>query len=188
MITIPDLVNAVSGSTAAYLALLRKNGNGRQEHQAWNVRESVRKLVLIDNETWPMIACTIDTNQKLITDSGAYFVSSEQPGTEILAQILSYDPKTGHAELAVKTLPAGESGRLIIDFTWLIERCLRWLETNGPRISNPFLLPLQPTETLQSDAVGSSLSHEQTTAISSLLQHPVAYVGGRREQGRPDMF
>lgn len=184
MISTSDLINAVSASTAAYLRLLRDNGKGRQPHPAWDVRESPRKQTLIDNETWPVVRCKLQPRQQLFTDSGAIFISDDQPGTEILARILTYDPKTGATELAVKSLPGGPKGNVIIDFTWLVERTLKWLQTNGSKISNPFLHAPRSAAAIQIHPSGPALSAEQTKAMQTLLRNPVAYVWGPPGTGK----
>jgi len=184
MIANSALVNTVSASTAAYLALLRTNGRGRQPHRAWDVRESPRKQTMIDNETWPVVGCKLDSRQQLFTDAGVLFVSDDQPGTEILARILTYDPKTGATELAVKSLPVGAKGNVIIDFTWLVERAFKWLQTNGSKISNPFLHAPRSAAAIPFNPSGPALSAEQTKATETLLRNPVAYVWGPPGTGK----
>jgi hypothetical protein len=184
MIAIAQLIDTASQSTASYLALLTQAGKGETRHSASNVRPSPKNIALIGNQSWPVILCELPNYQKFPPDSGAIFVSSSHPGKQIGAQILAYDSRSGRTEIAVEEIPSGEEGELVIDFKWLIKRCLDWLTKNGSNISNPFLLPARHSVQNRSALSHVSLSDEQSDAIQSLLSKPVGYVWGPPGTGK----
>ena len=184
MIAIAQLINTASQSTASYLALLTQAGKGETRHSASNVRPSPKNVALIGNQSWPVILCELPKHEKFPPDSGAIFVSSSHPGNQIGAQILDYDSRSGRTEIAVEEIPFGEQGELVIDFKWLIKRCLDWLTKNGSNISNPFLLPTHHSVQIRSALSHVSLSDEQSCAIQSLLSKPVGYVWGPPGTGK----
>ena len=184
MIAIANLINTASQSTASYLALLTQAGKGQARHRASNVRPSPKKVALIGNQSWPVILCELPKHEKFPPDSGAIFVSSSHPGKQIDAQILDYDRRSGRTELAVEEIPSGQEGELVIDFKWLIKRCLDWLTKNGSNISNPFLLPSRLSDQIRPALSHVSLSGEQSDAIQSLLSKPVGYVWGPPGTGK----
>lgn len=184
MIAIAQLIDTASQSTASYLALLTKSGKGETRHPASNVRPSPKSVALIGNQSWPVILCELPKHEKFPPDSGAIFVSSVHPGKQIGAQILDYDNRSGRTEIAVEEMPHGEEGELVIDFKWLIKRCLDWLTKNGSSISNPFLLPTRHSVQIRSELSHVILSEEQSDAIQSLLSEPVGYVWGPPGTGK----
>lgn len=184
MIPIPNLIDAATKSTAEHLSLLRQAGKGLARYPALNVAPSPRSVSLIGNRTWAVIQCDLPRHENFPPDSGAILVSSARPGTQIGAQILAYDRRSGRAEIAVEEIPSGKVGELIIDFKWLIERCLTWLTKNGGRITNPFLLPSHPVDTSEIASNHITLSDEQLDAIKSILTNPVGYVWGPPGTGK----
>jgi hypothetical protein len=184
MIAIAQLIDTASQSTASYLALLTQAGKGATRHSASNVRPSPKNVALIGNQSWPVILCELPKHEKFPPDSGAIFVSSHNPGKQIGAQVLAYDSHSGRTEIAVEEIPHGEEGELVIDFKWLIKRCLDWLTKNGSNISNPFLLPARHSVQSRTALSHVSLSDEQTDAIQSLLSKPVGYVWGPPGTGK----
>ncbi|MEF8729928.1 MAG: AAA domain-containing protein [Accumulibacter sp.] len=120
---------------------------------------------------------------KLPSESAAVLKTDEDPGREIKVQILAYDGQSGHAELAAETQPRGRFGTLTVDFKWLIERCLSWLQLNGAALKNPLLLPM-PTLPPGLDVAIAGLSPEQADAARSLLSQPAAYVWGPPGTGK----
>lgn len=184
MIAIPDLINAASKSTARYLDLLTQAGKGGANHAATNVRPSPKRTTLIGNETWPVILCDLPKHERFPPDSGAVFVPANHPGTQIGAQILDYDSRSGRAEIAVELLPPDKDGLLVIDFKWLIKRCLDWLMKNGRNVSNPFLLPAGSAFEMRFASGAVALSDEQSEAITSLLSHSAGYVWGPPGTGK----
>lgn len=98
-------------------------------------------------------------------------------------QILKYDWHSGATVLAAEKPPQGEEGNLIIDFTWIVERCLNWLQTKGTSLKNPFLrnAPQLP-ETFH--LVKDALSNEQAEAAECLLSNMAAYVWGPPGTGK----
>lgn len=184
MIAIAQLINTATQSTASYLGLLTQAGKGEQSHPATNVRPSPKYAALIGNQSWPVILCDLPKHQKFPPDSGAIFKSSSHPGKKIGAQILDYDSHSGRTEIAVEEIPPGQEGELVIDFKWLIKRCLDWLMKNGSNISNPFLLPTVHSVTIRPASSHIALSDEQANAVQSLLANPVGYVWGPPGTGK----
>ena len=184
MIAIPDLIDTASKSTARYLDLLTQAGKGGKTHTATNVRPSPKRTTLIGNKSWPVIECDLPKHERFPPDSGAVFVPTNHPGRRIEAQILDYDRRSGRAEIAVEVLPPDKEGLLVIDFKWLIKRCLDWLMKNGRNVSNPFLLPAGLDFPIRHASGAVALSDEQSKAITSLLSHPAGYVWGPPGTGK----
>ncbi|MFM2199664.1 MAG: hypothetical protein RLZZ505_3096 [Verrucomicrobiota bacterium] len=184
MIAIAQLIDTASQSTAGYLALLTQDGKGVARYSASNVRQSPKNVALIGNQSWPVILCELPKHENFPPDSGAIFVSCSHPGKQIGAQVLDYDRRTGRTEIAVEEMPSGKEGELVIDFKWLIKRCLDWLTKNGTNISNPFLLPTCHSVHFRSAVSHVSLSREQSDAKQSLLSNPVGYVWGPPGTGK----
>lgn len=82
----------------------------------------------IENKAWPVIIRVLPRRLKFPPDSGATLVLNSQPGRAIPVQILSYDPNSGDAEIAVEEDPLDATGHLIIDFRWLIRQGKRNLD------------------------------------------------------------
>lgn len=184
MIAIPQLINAASKSTAGYLDILTQAGKGVARHRASNVAQSPNQVTLIGNQTWPIIQCELPKHENFPPDSGAIFVPANHPGKQISAHILAYDRRSGRAEIAVEEMPSDKDGELVIDFKWLIKRCLDWLTKNGSKISNPFLLPSRSLGNVRHVSSHVSLSDEQSEAINSLLSNSAGYVWGPPGTGK----
>ena len=184
MIEIPQLINAACQSTTMYLGLLTQSGKGVTRHRASNVTPSPKESALIGNQIWPVIQCRLPKHENFPPDSGAIFVPTNNPGIQIGAQILAYDRRSGLAEIAVEEIPTGKDGELVIDFKWLVQRCLDWLTKNGRSISNPFLLSPRVAVQIQPVSSHVSLSDEQCDAIKSLLTNSTGYVWGPPGTGK----
>ena len=184
MIKIPKLVNTASQSTNQYLKLLTQAGKGEERHLVSSITPSPKSLALIGNQTWVVVDCELPKNESFPPDAGAAFVPTNHPGTRIGAQILAYDRRSGRAELALVEMPPDQIGELVIDFKWLIERCLTWLKKNGSHISNPFLSQSHLSIQVRPESSKAILSEEQIQAVKSLLANPVGYVWGPPGTGK----
>lgn len=131
------LVEAAVASTEAYLAALRLANQGVEVHRASYIASAASVPHLIDQKIWQGVRCQLPCRLKLPPESAAVLKTDEQPGREIKVQILAYDWRRGHAELAAEAQPRGHSGTLTVDFKWLIENSLAWLQLNGAALKNP---------------------------------------------------
>ena len=177
------LVEAAVVSTKAYLDALRLAKKGVEVHRARYIASAASVPHLIEQKMWQVLRCQLPCRLKLPPESAAVLKTDEQPGREIKVQILAYDGRSGHAELAAEAQPRGRSGTLTVDFKWLIEKCLAWLQLNGAALKNPLLLPM-PKVPPGLDVASAGLSREQADAARSLLSQPAAYVWGPPGTGK----
>jgi len=109
--------------------------------------------------------------------------TNQEPARLIKARVLAYERKTGLMELAVEHVPSGVDGHITIDFTWLVERCLKWLELNGATIKNCFCFPDQTEESFIFTP-SDEMSDEQTSAVDNILRKFVSYTWGPPGTGK----
>lgn len=177
------MIDTLTQSTKAYLCLLEGAQGGTQRHFASLIELIPNGFELIENRAWPVITCVLPHHLKFPVDSGATLVPTGHPGRGIAAQILAYDPKDGHAKIAVEENPPDATGHLVIDFKWLIKRLIQWLEIHGTNIGNPFRCAGHPSSLGDFSNVGA-MSDEQIASVNNLLVNPVGYVWGPPGTGK----
>ena len=177
------MIDTLTQSTKAYLALLEQTQGGTERHLASHIEMIPDGFEPIENRAWPVITCVLPHHLKFPLDSGATLVPTGHPGRGIPAQILAYDPTSGRAKIAVKENPPDATGHLVIDFKWLIRRLIQWLEIHGTNIGNPFRLAGHPPAISEFSNVGE-MSDEQIASAGNLLGNPVAYVWGPPGTGK----
>lgn len=177
------MIDTLTQSTKAYLALLEKTKGGTVRHFASRISFVANRFESIENRAWPVINCVLPHHLKFPLDSGASLVPTGHPGRAIPAQILAYDPKTGLAELAVEEDPHDATGHLVIDFKWLIKRLIQWFERHGANIENPFCFS-GPSPAISEFSKVGAMSAEQIASARNLLVNPVAYVWGPPGTGK----
>lgn len=168
------LVEAAVASTEAYLAALRLANLGVEVHRASYIASAASVPHLIEQRIWQGVQCQLPCRLKLPPESAAVLKTDEQPGREIKVQILAYDWRSGHAELAAEAQPRGHSGTLTVDFKWLIENSLAWLQLNGAALKNPLLLPMRVLGTVYvirtaGHSVGAVQAFRRSFVIGRLL-------------------
>ncbi len=177
------MIDTLKKSTESYLELLAQTAGGIVRHDASCIARIPDRFAPIENKAWPVIICVLPRRLKFPPDSGATLVPNSQPGRAIPVQILSYDPNSGNAEIAVEEDPLDATGHLIIDFKWLIRRLLQWLTQHGTNIGDPFRCTSHPPAFGELFQVGT-LSDEQIASVGNLLGNPVAYVWGPPGTGK----
>ena len=177
------MIDTLTQSSKAYLALLEGGNGGNQSHPASKINLIPNVFEFIENKAWPVITCKLPPKLKFSPDSGATLVPSNHPGRAIPIQILEYDPPSGFAKIALEENPQDSTGQLVIDFKWLIIRLIQWLEKHGTNVGNPFQLAGHARAQTEFSNVGA-MSDEQIASVKNLLGNAVAYVWGPPGTGK----
>lgn len=180
---VAEMIDTLTESTKAYLALLERSNAGTLRHPVSRIQILPDTYKSIENAAWPVITCTLAARLKFQPDSAATLVPTSHPGRAIPIQILSYNSASGAARLAAQSAPPDTTGHLIIDFKWLLDRLIQWLEKRGTSIANPFQLAGHLPEICET-AGTQTMSDEQLASAASLLENPVAYVWGPPGTGK----
>ena len=178
-----QMINTLTQSSNAYLALLQQTQGGTERYLASHIALLPNGFEPIENRAWPVITCILPHHLKFRVDSCASLVPTGHPGRAIPAQILAYDPQSGHAKMAVEESPPDATGHLVIDFKWIIERLIQWLTKNGANIENPFRFADGPPALVEFSNVGE-MCDEKIASVRNLLGNPVAYVWGPPGTGK----
>lgn len=177
------MIDTLTQSTRSYLALLSRSNTGTLRHPVCRITPLPDTFKSIENAAWPVITCSLPAGLKFHPDSGATLVPTTHPGRAIPIHILSYNSASGVARLAAHSIPADTTGHLIIDFKWLLERLIQWLEKHGASIANPFQLAGHHPQ-IHETVGNETISAEQLESVTSLLANPVAYVWGPPGTGK----
>jgi len=197
---VQEIVQAARNSTEKYLDFLRKNDRGIDKYTVDQLIE-IPQLLLIEGKTQYQYLCRLPCRLRIHSDSSAVYVPREDPARQIPVYIVSYDRRSGRTKLASQEkissqggqLSQGETltngGKLIIDFRWLIRRCLEWFEERGGQVVSLDNLDVrkkvewETAEKLISE-VPDPPSSEQWAAIKTILCNDLSYVWGPPGTGK----
>ncbi|MBU0606441.1 MAG: AAA family ATPase [Armatimonadetes bacterium] len=179
-----DIVNAAAESTKQYLAFLRDNGGGVQPHRAENIRAATEASLFLENTVWSSYQCDVPKHLTIRPDSAATLRVHASPGSEMEIRILEYDRRTGQTQFAARTPVLGKTGEIIIDFRWLVQRCLDWLEQRGPSIADIAKIAPRPPGAADLSLLNEGLSDDQREAIRTILTSALSYVWGPPGTGK----
>jgi len=179
-----DVVNAVVKSTERYLEHLRREKRGEDKHPAERVLPKKGEDSYFEGSRWRVYCCTLPSHLDVRSDSSATFVSHMAPGEQIEIRILDYDRRSGNLTFAARQEVPGETGDIVIDFRWLVQRCLEWFQNRGASI--PALTAIQGWAILglNSFAPERVLSDMQNEAVHAILTSGLSYVWGPPGTGK----
>ena len=179
-----DVVNAVVKSTERYLEHLRREDLGVEKHRAERVLPKKGEDSYFEGSRWRVYCCTLPSHLDVRSDSSATFVSHMAPGEPIEIRLLDYDRRSGNSTFAARQEVPGETGDIVIDFRWLVQRCLEWFQNRGASI--PALTDIQgwPIPGLNSFAPKRALSDKQNEAVHAILTSGLSYVWGPPGTGK----
>jgi hypothetical protein len=180
---VAQVINAAAESTEKYLAFLTQSKTGRTTHEARGISRIQDSSTLLENVVWDIYRCTLPLHQTILSDSSATLIPDAVPGKEIEVRILNYDRRTGETILALRESVPSAKGKVVIDFRWLVRRCLDWFRDRGSSIPNITEIQSRPPKTIEFE-VGSHLSEEQRSAIRTMLTNGLSYVWGPPGTGK----
>jgi predicted nucleic acid-binding Zn-ribbon protein len=178
------IVNAATASTKKYLAFLIENEANLERHRANNICSVEDQTLLLENSIWIKYQCELPQHRTIRSDSSATLIDYAAPGSKIEIHILEYDRRTGKTEFASQTPVHGTTGDIVIDFRWLVQRCLEWLQQRGSSVSaitkiKPYK-PANPNPLVMNEC----LSNEQCEAIKTVLSTGLSYIWGPPGTGK----
>lgn len=178
------IVNAAAKSAKQYLAFLHKNRAGVEMHRAKDIRLAENSSFLLENATWSIYYCELPKHLTVRSDSSATLKADAAPGSEIEIRILEYDRRTGQTEFASCVVVLGKTGGIVIDFRWLVQRCLEWLERRGSSVAEIKEIASCPPGDLKLLVGNDGLSNEQREAITTVLTSGLSYICGPPGTGK----
>ena len=175
------VVNAVVVSTQKYLQLLINQNGGRSQYNAAQVQPQGE--IFFEDARWIAYQCKLNRFLSIRSDSSATFIPDSQPGTSIEIYLIDYNRKNGETRFAAKTgLPNG-NGRIVIDFRWLVKRCLDWYRSKGSSVAE--VESVAKTGTGQSDyEQAEGQSTDQFHAVQTIMTEGMSYVWGPPGTGK----
>ena len=179
-----DVVNAVVKSTERYLELLRREKRGVDKHRAERVLPKKGEDSYFEGSRWRVYCCTLQSHLDVRSDSSATFVSHMAPGEQIEIRVLDYDRHSGSTTFAARKEVLGETGDIVIDFRWLVQRCLDWYQNCGASIPEVTAIQGWPILGLNSFAPKRALSDMQNEAVHAILTSGLSYVWGPPGTGK----
>jgi archaellum component FlaC len=106
------------------------------------------------------------------------------PGEQIEIRILDYDRHSGTTTFAARKEVPGETGDIVIDFRWLVQRCLEWFQNRGASIPEVTAIQGWPVVGVNSFAPEGEFSDKQIEAVRTILTSRVSYVWGPPGTGK----
>lgn len=177
----PDVVNAVVKSSNKYFNFLSQQGLGIKGHNATNIHK-IEYATLLENELISTYSCNLPANVSIRSDSSATLILDETPGDEIEIRIIDYDRRTGQTKFATKHPIEGNMGKIIIDFRWIIRRCIEWYKSKGNNL--PEITDFSGMNTQQDIINDNNLTNEQNEAVRTVLTSGLSYIWGPPGTGK----
>ncbi len=181
-----DVVNAVVTSTEAYERFLRdqRMTGGVARHRAVNIQPCEDGNSLFENSQWQNYRCNLPPRLNIRSDASVTLIPDTAPEPGIEIWIREYDRRTGQAVFSAREPVQGNAGNVIIDFLWLVKRCLKWFRQRGATISdlNEFRSEIPATANVFLQPEG--ISNEQAGAIRMILERKLSYIWGPPGTGK----
>jgi len=180
----PDIVNAVVQSTTQYLQYLNEHGMGESRHLANHIVIRDGEDSFIGNAKWKTYSCSLPPHLTVRADSAATLLPNLAPGREIEVRLLEYDRRTGATLFATQSEIPGRSGNIIIDFRWIIRKCLYWYECHGSNLPRFDDCPAWRSITLDDNPAMTELSAAQQAAVRTMMTSGISYIWGPPGTGK----
>jgi hypothetical protein len=129
-------VSAVVKSTQRYLEFLNESNRGVERYGATSICSDDETSLLLENSIWSTYSCELPLGLRIRSDSSATLESEAAHVEDIEIRILEYDRRNGQTKFAARNPVPGETGFIVIDFRWLVRRCLEWYQQRGSSISD----------------------------------------------------
>jgi len=199
---VQDVVIGAVESTERYLTFLRENNLGVDALPATGIRLSVGRRRWLENSNWQDYRCKLPQHLRLRPDSSATLIPHNAPAQELEIRIVEYDRQSGDTIFAIRDPVNCKTASVVVDFRWLVKRCLEWLQNNGTRVcpleelgAGPRgeNIPTNPPATGSRSSAAASvmspedqetMSEEQVAAVEAVLTEPLSYIWGAPGTGK----
>jgi hypothetical protein len=178
-----SVVEAVCESTERYLEFLRAQKQGNTHHDIHSIT-ALKDPLPLGGVLHFTYRGQLPLRLSVVQDSSATLILEPAPDKEIAIHILEYDRSNGRIEFASREPIVGEKGQFLIDYVWLVERCLKWYRNRGVTI--PLSLPaiIDGRLDVTAESLPAELSPEKLAAIQNLLGEPFSYIWGPPGTGK----
>lgn len=179
---VETLVKSVIGSTEKYILFLKENSRGVSRYDAHDIHQQIdNKEAFFENSVWQKYKCSLQPHLGIRPDP-ATFIPIDNPTTEIEIRILEYDRRTGLMSFAVKKQLTCTTGKIVIDFRWIIKRCLDWYNNRSALICD--IKEIKRYTEKGKYVQIPSMSDEQNEAVRTILSKPLSYIWGPPGTGK----
>lgn len=175
------VVEAAASATRLYLDFLAARGAGVERYPAQGIRPAAEEPLFLENTVWSTYSCELPKHLSLRTDSAAALAGS---GCGVEIRILDYDRRTGQAVFAAREPLPVDAREVVVDFRWLVQRCLDWLERNGPSIPDFETVASGAPAGFSPSPESEGLSVDQRTAVAAMLTSQLSYIWGPPGTGK----
>lgn len=177
------LADAVLKSTRQYLRFLDDQGLGVERHRASDIQPMDAGQQLFEGAVWYSYSCELPPGLRIRPDTAATLALEDSAATTLEIRILRYDRQSGATQFAAREPLSCSGGAVVVDFRWLIRRCLDWYTQRGSSICHITSIadPIPPPN-LPGRAAG--LSSDQEAAITTALSSSLSYVWGPPGTGK----
>ncbi len=178
-----SVVQAVCESTKRYLEFLREQRQGKTHHDI-SLITALKDPVPLGGVLHFTYTGQLPLRLSIVQDSSATLILEAAPDNEIAIHILAYDRSNGRIEFASCGPVVGEKGQFLIDYVWLIERCLKWYRNRGVTIPTSLPTIVHGRLDVTAESLPAELSPEKVAAIQTLLGEPFSYIWGPPGTGK----
>jgi predicted nucleic acid-binding Zn-ribbon protein len=183
-LTAREVVGAVTKSTQRYLEFLTRSDRGVEKHAAVNIHSNDGASLLLENSIWSTYSCELPLGLRISSDSSATLEHGAAHVEDVEIRILQYDRRDGQTKFAVRNPVSGETGFIVIDFRWLVRRCLEWYKLRGSSVCSITGVETPAQEIPAPSVSDAGLSSEQAEAIATMLTTSLAYIWGPPGTGK----
>lgn len=183
-LTAREVVSAVVKSTQRYLEFLNDSNRGVERYGVTSIRPDDGASLLLENSIWSTYTCELALGLRIRSDSSATLEPEAAHMEDIEIRILEYDRRNGQTKFAARESVPGETGFIVIDFRWLVRRCLEWYQKRGSSICDITGIATPTREIPDPSVSASGLSSEQAEAITTMLTTSLSYIWGSPGTGK----
>ena len=183
-LTAREVVSAVVKSTQRYLEFLNDSNRGVERYGVTSIRSDDETSLLLENSIWNTYSCELPSGLRIPSDSSATLEPEAAHVEDIEIRILEYDRRDGQTRFAARNPVPGETGFIVIDFRWLVRRCLEWYRQRGSSICDITGIETPAREIPDPSVSDGGLSSEQAEAITTMLTTSLSYIWGPPGTGK----
>ncbi|MCK4392025.1 hypothetical protein KAX17_03900 [Candidatus Bipolaricaulota bacterium] len=183
-LTAREVVSAVVKSTQRYLEFLNDSNRGVERYGVTSIRSDDETSLLLENSIWNTYSCELPSGLRIRSDSSATLEPEAAHVEDIEIRILEYDRRDGQTRFAARNPVPGETGFIVIDFRWLVRRCLEWYRQRGSSICDITGIETPAREIPDPSVSDGRLSSEQAEAITTMLTISLSYIWGPPGTGK----
>lgn len=178
------VVNAVAESTEQHIAFLQSQGRGVDRHPAREIQQVGGEDLFFENSRWFGHSCRLPSHLSIRSDSSATMISDALPGIEIEIRIMEYDRRTGNTTFVAREGVLGDNGDVVVDFRWLVRRCLDWFQAHGSAMPEIGQIEGWAKGDVPPPNLHPQLTNKQAEAIMTILRSSLSYIWGPPGTGK----